>query len=259
MAGLGFFFASVLAVVHQKLKVKEDPRVESISELLPGSNCGACGFTGCRHYAVALAKGGVSPDQCKALGEDALRALSNILGVKIEKKIKEIAIIRCGADGTKRKKKARYTGVKTCVAADQMLAGEILCKYGCLGYGDCVKACPFEAIELVAGLPAIDGNKCTACGKCVPACPRGIITLAKVNSENFIYVACMNRDRCPETRKACSVGCVACGICQKLTGGVLALENNLADTDYDRLGNIGNTEEVVNKCPTKCIRGIKRR
>ncbi|MFC1576639.1 RnfABCDGE type electron transport complex subunit B, partial [Candidatus Omnitrophota bacterium] len=175
MAGLGLFFASVLAVVNRKLKVKEDPMVEAILNSLPGVNCGACGFTSCRQYAEALARKESTPEVCKAGGEDVAVRLSEILGVKVEKKVKEIAVVHCGADVSKRKKKANYTGIKTCVAVHSIFGGELLCGYGCLGYGDCRAACPFGAIAIVDGLPRIDKAKCTACGKCVVACPREII------------------------------------------------------------------------------------
>jgi RnfABCDGE-type electron transport complex B subunit len=254
MAGLGLFFASVLAIVNQKLKVKEDPKIEAIEDVLPSANCGVCGFTGCRQYAEALVKGEELPDKCKAAGEEAIARLSEILGVEIEKKTKAAAIVHCGADDSKRKKKAVYTGIKTCVAAHNISGGENLCEYGCLGYGDCMNACPFGAIKMVSGLPVIDRNKCTACGKCKASCPRSLITVEKINAENFIYVACNNPDNGPETRRACDVGCIACSLCQKLTGGVFRLENNLAGVEYDRMSEIKNVEEVITKCPTKCIK-----
>lgn len=257
MAGLGLFFASVLAIVNQKLKVKEDPRIEAIENVLPGVNCGACGFTGCRQYAEALAKGEVLPDACKAGGEGVLAGLCGILGVEVEKKIKEIPLVHCGADTSERKRKAIYAGIKTCVAAHNTSGGEILCGYGCLGYGDCAKACPFGAIEMINGLPAIDKNKCTSCGKCASQCPRGLISIEKITVSNFIYVACNNPEKGPETRKICKLGCIACGLCQKLTGNVFHVENNLARVGYDKMQNIKNAEEIIKKCPTKCIRGEK--
>jgi len=256
MAGLGLFSASVLAFVSQKLKVKEDPRIERIEEALPGVNCGVCGFANCRQYAEALAKEEISPNQCKAGGEEVINRLSGILNVKIEKKIDRITVLHCGADASGRKKKAIYTGVKTCLAAHNTFGGEISCEYGCLGYADCVRACPFGAIRMVRGLPKIDKDKCTTCGKCVASCPRNLITLEKIDSRDFIYVACSNLNKGPETRKVCSVGCIACGLCQKLTGGIFYVENNLARVRYDKAKNIANTEEVISKCPTKCIVNI---
>jgi len=253
MAGLGFLLASVLAFVSQKLKVKEDPKVERINEALPGINCGACGFTSCHEYAVALAEGKIGPGECKAGGEKVAEKLCGILGVCVQKKAKEIAVLRCGADASRRKKKASYTGIKTCLAAHNTFGGEVLCAYGCLGYGDCRVSCPFGAITLVNGLPRIDKDKCTACGRCVSACPRRLITVEKIPAGDFLYVACASRDKCGETRRACPVGCIACGICGKQTGGAFRVENNLARAVRDKIKDVTGAEEVVNKCPVKCI------
>ena len=258
MAGLGLFFASVLAVVNKKLKVKEDPGIERIEKALPGVNCGVCGFANCRQYAEALVKEETSPSQCKAGGEEVINRLSEILNIKIEKKVDRIAVLRCGADEAVRKKKAIYTGVKTCLAAHNTFGGEVSCEYGCLGYGDCMRACPFGAITMVNGLPKIDKDKCTACGRSVISCPRNLITLEKIDSGALVYVACSNPDKGPRTRKVCSVGCIACGLCQKLTGGIFYVENNLARVKYDKVRNIGNIEEVINKCPTRCSVTKKR-
>jgi len=254
MAGLGLFFASVLAFVSQRLKVKEDPRVERIEkEALPGLNCGVCGFPNCRQYAEALAKEEALPDQCKAGGEEVIKRVSEILNIEVKKKVEQIAVVHCGADETARKKKAVYTGIRTCLAAHNTFGGEVACEYGCLGYGDCMKACPFDAITMVRGLPKINKDKCIACGKCVISCPRNLITMEKIDSRTLIYVACSSLNKGPETRKVCSVGCIACGICQKLTGGIFYVENNLARIQYDKAKNIQNADEIINKCPTKCI------
>ena len=255
MAGLGFFFAAILAFVNQKLKVKEDPIIDKLVEVLPGVNCGACGLASCHQYAVALAEKKLDPDKCKAGGESVAKALSEILGVEVEHKIKEIAVIHCGADNTKRIKKANYTGIKTCLAANSVFGGEISCEYGCLGYGDCTKVCPFDAITMVNGLPKVNKNKCTACAKCVGICPRTIISIQKLKSESLVYIACKNKDAGASTRKACTVGCIGCGICQKMTTSVFHVEENLAEIDYEKIESV-KSGEVITKCPTKCIRKI---
>jgi len=253
MAGLGLFFAVVLAIVNQKLKIKEDPLVEKLEGVLPRLNCGACGFANCHIYAEKLAKKEVSPNQCRAGGEEVTNKISEILGVSAERPEKKAGIVHCGADASKRKKKAVYTGIKTCIAAHATSGGEIFCEYGCLGYGDCMRACPFGGIEIVNGLAKINPDICTACGKCATACPRGLITVEKITSKDFIYVACSNLDKGADTRKVCPVGCIACGICQKLTEGIFHVEGNLSRVDYEKLTGLSNTDEVVKKCPTKCI------
>jgi len=253
MAGLGLFFASVLAFMNKKLSVKEDPTLEKLVEALPGVNCGACGFTSCHQYAEALNSGKVTPDLCKAGGEQIMCFLSEILGVKPEKKTKQLAIVHCWADESKRKKKANYTGIKTCLAANNMFGGKTFCDYGCLGFGDCNVSCPFGAITMINGLPKINKDKCTACGKCVEACPRSIIDIQDIDAPDFIYVACSNTDKGPATRKTCLVGCISCGFCERLTEGIFHVENNLARVKYDKMKAIKNSDEVVSKCPTKCI------
>ena len=256
MAGLGLFFASILAFANQKLKVKEDPKLEEILGALPGVNCGACGFTSCHQYAEALASGKTSPDLCKAGGEYVMCAISKILGVKASEQIKQLAIVHCGAESAKRKNKANYLGIRSCAAANNLFGGELLCDYGCLGYGECMQACPFGAITMISGLPRIDKDKCTACGKCVTACPRNIISIENINDENFLYVACSSKDKGPDTRKACEVGCIACGFCQRLTNGIFYIEENLARVKYGNMKDVENKEEVIKKCPTKCIKNI---
>ena len=253
MAGLGLFFASVLAFVNQKLAVEDDPTVAKLVEALPGLNCSACGYTNCHQYAEALAKKETTPDLCKAGGEQIACMISGILGVEVEKRVKELAIVHCGADSTKRQEKAKYIGLKTCAGANANFGGKTMCEYGCLGYGDCKVACPFGAIVLVNELPKIDKDKCTACGKCVEACPRNIISVQKLDAPNFLYVACSNTDKGADTRKVCKAGCIGCGFCQRLTANIFHVDNNLARVEYPKLKDISNSEEVVSKCPTKCI------
>lgn len=256
MAGLGFFFASVLAFMDRKLKVKENPITEKIENALPGLNCGVCGFMGCRQYAEALMKGKVKTNLCKPGGEDVSREISGILGIKAEKKSRETAILHCCAGNSVRKKKANYVGIKTCQAAHNTFGGEALCDYGCLGYGDCLKACPFGAISMVDGLPKVDKTKCTACGRCVSRCPRSLFTIEKIDSPNFAYVACSNLDKGPEAKKICPVACIACGICQRLTGGTFYVDGNLARVHSEGLNNLNSTKEIVDKCPAKCIMSL---
>ncbi|MCK4462873.1 MAG: RnfABCDGE type electron transport complex subunit B [Candidatus Omnitrophica bacterium] len=177
MGGLSFFFAVVLATANTRLKVKEDPRIAEIEKILPGLNCGICGFLNCHEYAVHLGKNAVSIDKCKVGGEEAQKKLAVLLGVEAKKAVKKRAVVHCAADIKIRKKKAEYFGINTCAAEDLIKGGEILCEYGCLGLGDCKRACPFDAIRMVDSLPEINADKCVACGKCLEACPRNIISL----------------------------------------------------------------------------------
>jgi len=256
MGGIGLFFACVLAAANSRLAVKENPKIEEIENALPKVNCGACGFLNCHEYAVALAEGGQPINACKPGGEEVEKQLADILGVKAEAMVKKIAVVHCAANRTIRKKKAEYKGIKTCTAKNMLKGGDVLCDYGCLGLGDCALACPFDAIKMEDGLPLVDPVKCVACGKCILACPRGIISLEEVGDCEIIYVACSSRDKGPATRKICPVGCIACGICQKISAGVFQVKNNLATLDYEKIKIVEKKDEIMLKCPTKVIKKI---
>ncbi len=258
MGGLGFLFAAVLAVANTRLKVEEDPWLHKIEEALPGLNCGVCGFLSCHDYAVHIMNKTASIDGCKPGGEETQKVLAQLLGIKIEKKVKRKAIVHCAANLEKRKKKAEYFGINTCAAKDLLEGGEILCEYGCLGSGDCERACPFDAIHMEEGLPKINPDKCVACEKCISSCPRNIISLEEANDDGEIfYVACSSLDKGPQTRKICSVGCITCGICEKLSDGAFEIKNNLSRTNYEKLKKIEKINGIVLKCPTKVIKILK--
>lgn len=256
MVGLGIFFSAVLAVANKRLKVEENPRVEKVESILPGLNCGACGFPNCRALAEAIAKGDASPATCPVGGEEAATAIAELLGLKAAKITKSIAVIHCGADESQRKKKAKYTGIRTCKAADMVFWGGLECKFGCLGFGDCATICPFDAIKMVEGLPQVDPDKCTACGKCVAACPRGIISLEPFEKGELTVVACNSRDKGAFVKRICPVGCIACKVCEKSSGGVFTVKDNLAKVDYKKATQKTDWALCVEKCPTNTIRKI---
>lgn len=246
---LGFIFAALLGLAADYFNVEEDPRVSLLLGILPGTNCGACGSAGCRDFAVKLSRGEVSVTGCVAGGPDVAANLADALGQAKPSGCQQTAVVHCGVKEDQRKKKARYSGVKTCQAADLIDGGGLLCQYGCLGYGDCLLVCPFDAISMVEGLPVIDPGKCTACGKCLTACPRNIISM--IPCEFRVVVACSSHDRGAETRKICPVGCFACKICEKEVPGVFKVIDNLAVMDYTKSGV--NCQAAIEKCPAKCI------
>lgn len=251
--GLGVFFGTVLAVANKTLKVDEDPKIVTVEEILPGLNCGACGYAGCQAFAIALIAGEAPVNGCLAGGKDVADKLAAFLGLAKKETVKKIALIRCNANDKERTKDTEYSGIKTCGAAD-LVKGVINCSYGCLGYGDCTGACPFGAIAIVHGLPRVDPSKCTACGKCVGACPRTIISVENLTKSGVVFVACNSGDKGAKVKKICAKGCIACAICQKLSEGVFKIENNLARVDY-KLAKSKEVEwaKIMGKCPTKVI------
>lgn len=258
MAGLGIFFSVVLALANQKLKVEEDPRIEELTQKLPGLNCGACGFPSCREFAKGVIEGREEAinTMCRVATADVTEVITEISGTTKEL-TKKIAVVFCGAKNKEKTMKAVYKGVNTCRSANIISGGGMNCEYGCLGFGDCAKACPFDAIKMSDGLPKIDPDKCTACGKCVIACCRNIIELMPYNVENLVVAACRSKDDAAVTRKICSVGCTACRICEKLSGGVFVVEENLSRLNVGRIKEDVKWDEIIKKCPTNTIVRIK--
>ncbi|MCD6248247.1 MAG: RnfABCDGE type electron transport complex subunit B [Hadesarchaea archaeon] len=243
---LGLAFGLGLTYAGKKLAAREDDRVERISKLLPGQNCGACGFGGCRDFASALVSAideGETPplDACKVVAEEARGEIAGILGIEVGERKPLVAQVACSG---KSKRIAEYRGARECAAAD--LVGDFLaCEYGCIGFGDCARACSFGAIEMKDGLPVIDRDKCTGCGACVEACPRGVIELIPRDSK--VWLRC----RSPEPGKvvvvACEAGCIACGLCAKACPvAAIKIENNLPRIDQDLCTGCG---KCVEACP----------
>jgi RnfABCDGE-type electron transport complex B subunit len=255
MAVLGFLFASGLSVAYKKFKVEEDPNIEIISEMLPQANCGACGYSGCRAFAEAVVKEKAGPGDCPVGGEDVATRVAEAIGVKAGKIIKKSARVLCRGTETAAKNRGSYLGIQTCLAA-HLIGGNKQCSYGCLGYGDCVRACLFDAIHMeTSGLPVVSDDKCTACGKCVDACPRNILELAPLDQN--IYVFCRSLDRGPTARKVCKNACIACGICVRACPDAIVLERNLAKIlDYKNIPKEKIPE--IEKCPTSSIGRLTR-
>lgn len=253
MAGLGIFFALILAAADKTMSVKEDKKVSDIEEILPGLNCGACGYAGCHAFAIALINNNALVNACLAGGEDLAEKLASFLGVEKGACIKSIAVLHCNAGCTQRNKKAEYSGIKTCQAANRIFGGALLCNYGCLGYGDCKTFCPVDAIKMADGLPVVDSTKCISCGKCVKACPKALYTIEKFEISGLIAVACNSHDKAALVRAACGVGCIGCKLCEKLSNGAFSVKDNLADFSYNRAKPNTDWNKVIEKCPTKVI------
>jgi Na+-translocating ferredoxin:NAD+ oxidoreductase RNF subunit RnfB len=252
LAGLGIVFGIALAIVASRFVVKADPKVDQVRESLPGANCGACGFAGCTGYAEAVVG---NPDVAVSLcapGKAAVAAMiADITGKKAEKIDPKIARVFCQGGTSLSQRKFIYTGVKDCTAAVLAAGGDKSCDYGCLGYGTCMRACPFDAITMGPdNLPIIHPDKCTACGKCVAACPKQVIELARASKA--VVISCHSRDKGADTKKKCQVGCIACGICVRTCPvNAITLENNIARIDHTKCITCGL---CVSKCPMNTIK-----
>lgn len=252
MLGLGTIFAIVLLIASEKLKVQVDPKIEQIHEALPGIDCGACGFAGCSSYAKAVAQ---KPDligKCAPGGAETSDKIAEILNLQISGGgHPQRPIVHCRAHTNDRTYFAQYSGIQTCTSANALSSTQA-CKFGCLGYGDCVEACKFDALHIVDGLVVVDYEKCTGCTACSKACPRNIIEMVPFSQENMMTVACSSKENGKTTRQTCKVGCIACGLCAKQSD-LFTMTDNLARMDYENFEPSEKTETAYEKCPTKVI------
>ncbi|MBQ0110343.1 MAG: RnfABCDGE type electron transport complex subunit B [Oscillospiraceae bacterium] len=249
LAALGLLFGALLAVVSKYLGVKEDEKEAAIRECLPGANCGACGFTGCDGYAAALAKGEAEPDLCVPGGADTAAKLGEALGVAVEVTAKK-AVVLCRGNSENAKLKFDYRGLNSCAAAAVVQGGPKACAYGCLGLGDCQKACPFGAITVKDGIATVDKELCTGCGACAKVCPKGVIDVMPQNEKPTVL--CHSLDRGPDAKKACAAACIGCGLCMKnCESGAIKVENFLAKIDKDLCTGC---QKCTTVCPMKCIK-----
>jgi Na+-translocating ferredoxin:NAD+ oxidoreductase RNF subunit RnfB len=248
----------VLYVCSKRFAVYEDPRIGQVGELLPGANCGGCGFAGCGGMADALVKGADQGSleglNCPVGGPEVMGRVADLLGMAIANGEAKVAVVRCGGTCELRPKMAEYDGMRSCAAMNACGAGETGCGYGCLGCGDCVEACQFGAIGLNAatGLPEVDEERCTACGACTKACPRGIIELRKKGPKGRrVYVSCVNKDKGAVSMKACKVSCIGCGKCVKeCKFEAITLWQNLSYIDPNKCRLC---RKCIEACPTKAI------
>jgi Na+-translocating ferredoxin:NAD+ oxidoreductase subunit B len=248
---LGFIFGAVLSYASKRFEVKVDPRIEQTLDLLPGANCGGCGFPGCAGLAAAIVERGIAPSSCPVLNADNRVKIEGLLGLSGGgATVKRAAFVRCKGVPTDEYKKFDYQGIKDCQAAVLLLNGPWKCPQRCIGLGSCKVACAFDAIVMGPNdLPIIDEAKCTSCGKCVTACPKMLIEL--IDQSKTVHVVCNSTEKGADTRKACKVGCIACKLCEKVCAyDAIKVENNLARIDYTKCVECG---ACVAKCPQKTI------
>lgn len=262
LAAMGFVLALCLYVVSKKFAVKEDPRIAQVAEVLPGANCGGCGFPGCGGMANACVKaadaGSLEGLNCPVGGAECMGKVAAILGMEVQVSAPKLAVVRCNGTCENRPRTVVYDGVKNCRVANTTCMGDTACAYGCLGCGDCAAACQFDAIHVnpATGIPEVDASKCTACGACAKACPRNIIEIRQVNGDNkdAFVVECMNKDKGAATMKACQVGCIGCKKCENACGSdAVHVEGNVAYINPEACTLCGQCFEA---CPRGTISAI---
>jgi len=249
LGAMGLLLGLGLAFAARKLAVPKDPLVEKINDLLPGANCGGCGYPGCVQFAQAVAAGDAPADGCVAASAEINSQVASAVGSEISQGTRLIALVHCNG-GHSARDEFSYHGPEDCKSASMIMGGQKTCSYGCLGFGDCAAACPFDAIVMGDnGIPEVDTDACTGCGKCIAACPKGIIELWPVDRE--VVVACSSLDKGGIARKACSLACIGCMKCQKVCPvEAIKVEDFLAVLDPDKCINCGL---CASECPTGAI------
>ncbi len=247
---VGLIVGLFLGIAAISFKVEVDEREEAILEALPGNNCGGCGYAGCSGLAAAIVKGEAPVNACPVGGEAVGNTIAAIMGVEAEAGNRQVAFVHCKGDCNKAKTDYEYFGVKDCSMVGFVPGGgPKSCNYGCLGYGNCVKACPFDAIHIVDGVAVVDKEACKACGKCVAACPKNLISLVPYDAKHI--VACSSKDKGPVAMKACDVACIGCGLCKKnCPNDAITVVDFHAVIDQEKCTKCGKCAEV---CPKKCI------
>lgn len=250
VAGVGAFIGLFLGIASMKFKVEVDEREAAVLEALPGNNCGGCGYPGCSGLAGAIVKGEAPVNQCPVGGETVAKNIASIMGVEAEDSVRKVAFVACQGDCDKSTIDYDYSGVKDCSMVKFVPGGgPKSCNYGCTGFGNCVKECPFDAIHIFNGVAVVDKEKCKACGKCVSACPKNLISLIPYDSQ--YVVACSSLDKGADAMKKCEVPCIGCSLCAKnCPAEAITVENFNATIDQSKCTGCGT---CIQKCPKKAI------
>ena len=250
VAGIGLLCGLGLAIASIVMAVPKDEKAEAIEEILPGANCGACGCAGCADYAKSIVEDGNAINKCTPGGAKSVAAIAEIMGVEATSAEPMKAVVACSGTCDKTSKRYEFEGIHSCQAVKGLYGGDGLCKFGCLGYGDCTRACAFDAMHIVDGIAKVDREKCTGCGACAAVCPNSVISIVPEHKRKPV-VLCQNKDKGALTRKACSAGCIGCMKCAKACPKeAITVENNVAYIDQSKC--VG-CQLCVKECPVGVI------
>lgn len=251
LGALGAVFGLLLAYASKVFAVEVDERQEKIAGLLPGANCGGCGYAGCSAYAAAVVNDGATVNKCAPGGSEAAEKIAGIMGVSADKVERQAAFVRCAGSQGHVEKKFEYSGIPDCHAAMRLGGGQgpNQCPNGCIGVGSCVSVCRFDALHIVDGIAKVDREKCAGCQTCLAACPKNLITMTPYDAP--VMVSCANTQKGAQVRKYCDTGCIGCKLCEKACqSGAIKVEQDLAIIDYSLCTGCGACAE---KCPRKII------